>query len=213
MPATEIALSDGESLTVTVPASTDYQPATVTVEVIAAATPVPSSAALEYTYAASSPVDSQMQYVMAHWNNYNAEEFGDLNPVGGDCANFASQSLIKRGWTMTDSWFNFDAGGNWGSAWGYVPSFETWLTANPQLGASKLSFDERSKVKVGDLAVFDWNNNDYLDHIQVVSAVTTVDGVTTIKMVGHNLDTNYRDLDETITVDHPGATGHFWSIP
>ncbi len=75
-----------------------------------------------------------------------------------------------------------------------------------------MSFDERSQVKVGDLVVFDWNDNDFLDHIQVVSAVTTVDGVTSIKMVGHNLDTNYRDLDETITVDHPGATGHFWSI-
>jgi hypothetical protein len=31
-------------------------------------------------------------------------------------------------------------------------------------------------------------------------------------MAGHNEDTDYRDLDTTITVDHPGATGHFWSF-
>lgn len=213
VPATDVALSDNGSLTVTVPASTDYQPATVVVEVIAGLKAVPSSTTLEYTYEASTPVDNQMQYLMAHWNDYNVAEYGNLNSVGGDCANFASQSLIERGWTMTDDWFNYDAGANWSGPWGYVPSFETWLTANPQLGATQLSFDERSQAKVGDLVVFDWNDNDYLDHIQVVSSVTTVDGVTKIKMVGHNLDTNYRDLDETITVDHPGATGHFWSIP
>jgi len=213
VPAIDVAVSDGESLTVTVPASTDFQPATVVVEVIADAEAVPSSATLEYTYEAASPVDDQMQYLMAHWNDYNVAEYGDLNSVGGDCANFASQSLLKRGWTMTDEWFNYDAGANWSGPWGYVPSFETWLTANPELGATQLSFDERSQAKVGDLVVFDWNDNDFLDHIQVVSSVTTVDGVTTVKMVGHNLDTNYRDLDETITVDHPGATGHFWSIP
>ncbi|GAA1212597.1 amidase domain-containing protein [Rhodoglobus aureus] len=213
VPATDVVQSDDGSLTVTVPASTDYQPATVAVEVVADEAAVPSSTAFEYTYKASTPVDQQMQYLMAHWNDYNIAEYGDLNPVGGDCANFASQSLLQRGWEMTDAWFNYDAGADWSGAWGYVPSFENWLTANPELGATQLSFDERSEAKVGDLVVFDWNDNDYLDHIQVVSSVTTEDGVTTVEMVGHNLDTNYRDLDTTITVDHPGATGHFWSIP
>jgi hypothetical protein len=31
-------------------------------------------------------------------------------------------------------------------------------------------------------------------------------------MVGHNEDSDYRDLDEAITVDHPGGVGHFWSL-
>lgn len=211
--ATDVVLSDSGDLTVIVPASTDFQPATVPLEVIADAEPVPSAETLEYTYEASTAVDNQMQYLMEHWQNYNVDEYGDLNSVGGDCANFASQSLLERGWEMTDDWYNYDAGSDWSGAWGYVPSFENWLTANPDLGATQLSFDQRDQVKVGDLVVFDWNDNDYLDHIQVVSAVKTVDGVTTIEMVGHNLDSNYRDLDETITVDHPDATGHFWSIP
>ncbi|MEV8252849.1 amidase domain-containing protein [Rhodoglobus sp. NPDC076762] len=213
IPATNVVVANSETLTATVPSVLDFQPATVVVEVMADAEVVPSATPLEYTYAASTPVDVQMQYLLAHWQDYNVAEYGNLNPVGGDCANFASQSLLKRGWTMTSEWFNYDAAADWSGAWGYVPTMENWLLSNPELGATQLSFDQRDQAKVGDLVVFDWNDNDYLDHIQVVSGVSTVDGVTTIKMVGHNLDTNYRDLDETITVDHPGATGHFWSIP
>ncbi|WP_010204247.1 amidase domain-containing protein [Salinibacterium sp. PAMC 21357] len=213
IPATNVVVTDSETLTATVPSALDFQPSTVAVEVMADVEVVPAVTPLEYTYAASTPVDSQMQYLLAHWQDYNIAEYGNLNPVGGDCANFASQSLLMRGWTMTSDWFNYDAAADWSGAWGYVPTMENWLLSNPELGATQLSFDQRDQAKVGDLVVFDWNDNDYLDHIQVVSSVSTVDGVTTVKMVGHNLDTNYRDLDETITVDHPGATGHFWSIP
>ncbi|MGV8858239.1 amidase domain-containing protein [Rhodoglobus sp.] len=213
IPATNIVVTDSETLTAIVPSALDFQPATVAIEVMVDAEVLPSETPLEYSYAASTPVDKQMQYLLAHWQDYNIAEYGDLNPVGGDCANFASQSLLMRGWTMTSEWFNHNAAADWSGAWGYVPTMENWLLSNPELGATQLSFDQRDQAKVGDLVVFDWNDNNYLDHIQVVSAVSTVDGVTTIKMVGHNLDTNYRDLDTTITVDHPGATGHFWSIP
>jgi hypothetical protein len=60
--------------------------------------------------------------------------------------------------------------------------------------------------------MFDWNSNDSLDHVQIVSAVQNVNGKISIKMVGHNEDSDYRDLDEAITVDHPGGGGHFWSF-
>lgn len=213
VPATDVVVADSGTLTATVPSAIDFQPTTVAIEVIADTEPVTAAAALDYSYEASTPVDNQMQYLMEHWEDYNSEVYGDLNSVGGDCANFASQSLLMRGWEMTDEWFNYDAAADWSGAWGYVPTMENWLLSTPELGATQLTFDERDQVKVGDLVVFDWNDNDFLDHIQVVSSVETVDGDIVIKMVGHNLDTNYRDLDETITVDHPGATGHFWSIP
>ena len=80
-------------------------------------------------------------------------------------------------------------------------------------GPNLATLDQRDQAKIGDLVVFDWDNNGSLDHIQVVSSITVVDGVTEIGMVGHNLDSDYRDLDTVITVDHPGATGYFWSIP
>ena len=67
-------------------------------------------------------------------------------------------------------------------------------------------------IKVGDIVMFDWNDNNSLDHVQIVSAVENVNGQIKIKMVGHNEDSDYRDLDEAITVDHPGGIGHFWSL-
>lgn len=39
---------------------------------------------LSYTYAAVTPVDRQLEYPFAHWNNYNLGSFGDFNVWGGD---------------------------------------------------------------------------------------------------------------------------------
>lgn len=211
--STDVEVVDNDTIVATVPTVSNYQPATVSVRVYADGEPVAATGQLSYSYEPVTSVDAQMQYLFAHWNNYNTAVWGDLNSIGGDCANFVSQSLIARGWTMTDDWYNYDAGADWSDSWGHVPSFDEWMRSHPEYGTTQLSFDQRDQVKVGDLVVFDWDNNDSLDHIQVVSAVTVVDGVTKIAMVGHNLDTDYRDLDQTITVDHPGAIGWFWSIP
>lgn len=166
-----------------------------------------------YAYQVATPVDKQLAYAMTYWKNYNSAEWGDLNPVGGDCANFVSQTLIARGWAMTPEWYNKNAAADWSPAWGYVPSMDAYFQANAaSLGLTEYPLDQRDKIKVGDIVMFDWNNNDSLDHVQIVSAVDHVDGKIQIKMVGHNEDTDYRDLDEAITVDHPGATGHFWSL-
>jgi hypothetical protein len=211
--AIDVEVIDDDTVIATVPPVPDYQPATVSVEVFAGRDEVQASEPLTYTYAPATAVDRQMEYLFAHWNNYNVAEWGDLNSIGGDCMNFVSQSLLARGWAMTDEWYSYDAGSDWGDAWGHVPSFDEWLRAHPEYGASTLSFDQRDQVKIGDLVVFDWDGDGSLDHIQVVSSITVVDGVTKIGMVGHNLDSDYRDLDTVITVDHPGATGYFWSIP
>lgn len=163
---------------------------------------------------ASTPaIQAQLDYALTHWNNYNTADFGDLNSVGGDCQNFVSQSLLARGWTMDDEWYSQDGGEDWGAPWGYVPAFDEYLRAHPELGATEASLDERSTIKIGDIVMFDWEGNGALDHVQIVSSITTVDGVIKIGMAGHNTDTDYRDLDTTITVDHPGATAYFWRIP
>lgn len=209
-PVTEFTATDTE-LTFSMPRSERYVAGAVPVEVMAADTA--DVEPLTYTYETRTAVDRQLEYALRYWKDYNLAEWGDFNPVGGDCMNFASQSLIQRGWEMTPEWHNYDAGSDYTSPWIFVPSFDAWLRDNPQLGAVELGFDERDEAKVGDLVVFDWNGNGALDHIQVVSAIEQVDGRTVVKMVGHNLDSDFRDLDTTITVDHPGATGYFWSLP
>jgi hypothetical protein len=165
------------------------------------------------TQSAAANSAKQLAYAMAHWNDYNTAEYGDLNSVGGDCANFVSQTLIARGWKMNSQWFNHDAGDQWSPAWGYVPAMDDYLRANAvQLGITQYPLDQRDKIKVGDIVMFDWNNNNSLDHVMIVSAIVKTGTTIKIKMVGHNVDTDYRDLDRVITVDEPGAVGHFWAL-
>jgi hypothetical protein len=123
-----------------------------------------------------------------------------------------SQALLARGWTETPDWYNH-AQQDWADAFVHVPSFVDWLDAHPEYGTSKLSLDERDKVKLGDLVVFDWDRDGSLDHIQMVSALVPTSAGIEVKMVGHNLDSDYRDLDHAITVDEPGAAAFFISIP
>ncbi len=200
-------------LVAVVPPSPSFKTGAVDVSLTASDGKAVASKDDAFSYQVTTPVDRQLAYAMAHWNNYNTAQYGDLNPVGGDCANFVSQTLIARGWQMNSQWYNHDAAADWSPAWGYVPAMDDYFRANAAtLGLTEYSFDQRDKIKVGDIVMFDWNDNDSLDHVQVVSAVEHVDGKILIKMVGHNEDTDYRDFDHTITVEHPGAVGHFWSL-
>lgn len=215
--ATDVAVQSPTSVTATVPRAAEYQPGAATVEVFAGETPVASAAPLAFEWQVITPVDKQLSYAFKHWarETYNLAEYGTMNPIGGDCANFVGQTLMQRGWEMTDDWYNRDAGADWTGSWIHVPTFDNWLRDNQsRLGITELSNEQRDQVKIGDIVMFDWNLNDSLDHTQIVSdVIANADGTTTIKMVGHNLDTNWRDLDTTITVDHPGALAYFWSIP
>ena len=197
------------------PAAANYQPGTVGLKLISKTgkTIATKPNALEYT--AAGGVASQLEYALAHWQNYNTAQYGDLNPDGGDCANFVSQTLIARGWTMNDDWYNHEAGDDWSSAWGYVPAMDDYFAENADsLGLQELSFSQadRAKVALGDVAVFDWDGDGSPDHVEVVDRITKVNGQYKIELASHNDDYAYRDLDETITTQHPGATGHFWHL-
>jgi hypothetical protein len=211
-PATVTKATD-DKVVVSVPAAADFQAGSVPITVTDKNGKPVSTTGKTYDYQVQTPVDKQLAYALTYWKNYNTAQYGDLNPVGGDCANFVSQTLIARGWQMNADWYNHDAAADWSPAWGYVPSMDEYFRENAtQLGLTEYSFDQRDKIKVGDIVMFDWNDNDSLDHVQIVSAVQNVNGQIKIKMVGHNEDSDYRDLDQAITVDHPGAVGHFWSL-
>ncbi|GIT81341.1 hypothetical protein LLS1_30100 [Leifsonia sp. LS1] len=208
-----VTATTADAVTVAVPAAQSFAAGAVPIAVTDKSGKPVATDGTTYDYQVQTPVDKQLAYAMTYWKNYNSAEWGDLNSVGGDCANFVSQTLIARGWTMNADWYNKDAAADWSPAWGYVPSMDQYFSENAAaLGLTEYSFDQRDKIKVGDIVMFDWNDNDSLDHVQIVSAVEHVNGQIKIKMVGHNEDTDYRDLDTTITVDHPGAIGHFWSL-
>jgi len=211
-PATVTQATD-DKVVVSVPAAANFQAGSVPVTVTDKTGKPVTTAAGTYDYQVQTPVDKQLAYALTYWKNYNTAAYGDLNPVGGDCANFVSQTLIARGWQMNGEWYNHNAAANWSPAWGYVPAMDNYFRENAaQLGLTEYSFDQRDKIKVGDIVMFDWNDNNSLDHVQIVSGIQNVNGQIKIQMAGHNEDSDYRDLDEAITVDHPGGIGHFWSL-
>ncbi|WP_183085031.1 amidase domain-containing protein [Mycetocola manganoxydans] len=216
IPATDVTVTEDGTVTAVAPAALHYQPADAAVVVSSGDKVVEQSEPLNYAYSVITGVDAQMQYALKHWNDYNSNTWGNLNPVGGDCANFVSQTLIQRGWTQNETWFNKNAAAtlsDWSPAWGYVPAMDNWLASDDSLGLTKLTLDQRDQVKLGDIAIFDWNLNDIPDHVMLVSSVKVVDGVTKITFASHNRDGDYRDLDDVLTIDHPGGNAWFWSIP
>lgn len=212
-PATIARGQSNRKLVVTVPAAVDYQPAAVSVSLLDKAGTAIATTSNTYAYTASTPVAKQLEYALTYWKNYNTAEYGNLNPAGGDCANFVSQTLIARGWSMNSSWYNDEAGDDWSPAWGYVPAMDDYFAANASaLGLVRLSSGQRSEVALGDIGVFDWNDTGARDHVEVVTAIKHVDGKILIEFASHNDDYAFRDLDNTLTVQHPGASMHFWHL-
>jgi hypothetical protein len=195
--------NDGQSGSVATPGATSTPTPTVST-----GTPV---ATTKLTYAALTDVDRQLQYAMAHWNNYNTAEYGNMNSIGGDCANFVSQTLIARGWQQRSDWYNRDAGAEHSATWTYCPSLDPWLDTNAATyGLTRRTLADRKDVRVGDIIMWDWNGNGSPDHTTIVSEVfPQPDGTVLIKSASHNEDGPYRDLDDMITVQHPGGTAWF----
>ena len=212
--ATDVTVVSDTQVTAVVPVAPEYATVVQQVNVYAGNDLVEADAPLTYSRESITPVDAQLQYAFAHWSTetYNLASYGEFNSVGGDCMNFVSQTLIARGIPMTAGW-SFTSPSKYTGSWIYTPSFENYLLASPQLGFTRLTADQRDQAEVGDIVVFDWNDNDSADHIQIISDIRVVDGKQQILMVGHNLDSNWRDFDTTITVDHPGALAWFWKVP
>ncbi|MGO2658347.1 amidase domain-containing protein [Mycetocola reblochoni] len=208
---TDVEVVDDATLTVRVPASVDYQTGSVAVRVLDGDELLAEAG--DYAYDLVSGVDRQMQYLFQYWEDYNSDEWGDMNAVGGDCANFTSQGLIARGWEQRDDWYSRDRSATRSESWGYTPSMDAWFEENAdELGATRLGMDDLDELAVGDIGMFDWEPNDSPNHVMTVSKVEKVDGKTKVYFVSHNLDGDYRDLDEVLGEQHPDGTAWFWSL-
>jgi hypothetical protein len=156
-------------------------------------------------------VRKQLRYVSAHWKNYNLDDYGEMSD--NDCVNFASQSLIERGWTMDDDWWTSGTGSDFDytSAWVSSTAFRDYLHRSGR--AAALTDDERGKVKLGDIVQFDWDDSGDRDHTGVVTRIERTGDSVKIFYGGHTDDTAYRSVDWAITKNHPGASVYYWSIP
>jgi hypothetical protein len=211
---------NGNTLSVTV-ASLGYGQkitATMASGVVNAGFGLPSDKAATLTFrtAAQAGVTAQLAYATAHWDEKNNATYGNLDSVGGDCANFVSQTLIARGWKMDGTWYNHGPS-NWSAAWGYVPSMDNYMhSISGKIGLQYLNASQRSKYAVGDIVIFSWegasNADSSQDHVEMISETTNQGGQVTVKLASHNNYGLYRDLDSQITTEHPGATFHVWHL-
>jgi len=173
---------------------------------------MPSVAGSAFQSVASDPaVQAQLDYAMTYWSDYNTDEYGVLD--GNDCVNFTSQSLIERGWQMDEDWWTEGTGADFdfSSPWVSSTSFRDYLDESGR--ASALSDEQRDQVKLGDVVQFDWDNSGDRDHTGIVTGIERSGDDITIYFAGHTDDSDYRSVDDAITVDHPGGTAYYWSIP
>ncbi|WP_127792351.1 amidase domain-containing protein [Agromyces sp. LHK192] len=179
-----------------------------------AVSPADTTAADKSSFASLSPaVAAQMSYVLANWQSTEHDVFGYMTET--DCVNFASQSLLERGWTTDDEWWYAEGGDPYAhsTAWISSTAFMEWLGEHPER-ATALTDDQRDLVKVGDIVQFDWDDSGDRDHTGIVTAVETRDdGTISIEYAGHTDATWDRTVDEAITQIHPGGVAYYWSIP
>jgi hypothetical protein len=156
-------------------------------------------------------VDSQLSYLMDHVFDYNSAQWGDYNPYGGDCTNFASQGLLARGWTIDDTWYSH--GGMWTASkpWIATAAMASYFDG---LGLSYSTQDDLDRVRVGDIGLFDWGETGAgYDHTMTVSKVTYTPDGPVIFFVSHNHDGKYRELQETLYTEHTDSTVRIYHIP
>ncbi|QWT24567.1 amidase domain-containing protein [Subtercola sp. PAMC28395] len=211
VPAESFSVTDDQTISVVTPAAADYQPATVSIT-LGQSDGTTRAAAPQFSYQAISTVDRQLQYAFTYWQNYNLAEWGRF--PDNDCGNIVNQTLLARGWEQNDDWYSdYATTGDYSYSWIRGNEMDDYLASRPD--TTRLELSDRAKVKVGDVVMFDWDpqNGNGVDHTMLVSKVlTNADGSTSIKLVGHTLDAQFRDLDEAITVSNPGGTAHFFSI-
>lgn len=154
-------------------------------------------------------VVAQVDYVLQYWSDYNDEEWGVLER--NDCVNFASQSLVVRGWEQTDEWHHGGDPYTSTATWRSSTAMRDWLRTRPDL-ATPLEDAERDQVQLGDLVQFDWDNSGDRDHTGVVTRIERSDAGVKVYFAGHTLDSDYRDVDVAITQEHPGASVYYWRL-
>jgi hypothetical protein len=156
-------------------------------------------------------VQKQLAYVLAHWKKYNLAQYGQVGH--NDCVDFASQSLITRGWAMDSDWHSAGSGSTFTFSKAWVSSTSMMHYMADSGRATALTDAQRDKVKLGDIVQFDWDKSGDRDHTGIVTRIEGSGDKIKIYYAGHTDDTDYRSVDWAITVNHPGGRAYYWSIP
>jgi hypothetical protein len=151
------------------------------------------------------PVQREIQYVDDNWYTQGTNNYRYV--PNEDCANFASQALLARGWPVTADWAPYTL------AWVSSTHLRVWILATHSRIKELAGVESFSRVKVGDIAQFDWYNTGVRDHTAIVTEVTRVNGVLQVYVGEHTDPFEYRNVRDMITNVHPGASVYFLSLP
>jgi hypothetical protein len=162
---------------------------------------------LTLTYTSDPAIDAQLAYVLTYWSDYNSGVYPVIS--GYDCANFASQSLLARGWSMDAGW-NLDlATGAMTPSWASSTALRDYLNTRTDR-ATALDDSQRGLVKVGDIAQFDWDDSGDRDHTAIVTRVEHTASGSTVWVGGHTKDADFWDVDTALATG--GGSVSYFSI-
>lgn len=162
---------------------------------------------LTLTYTSDPGIDAQVAYVLTYWSSYNSAVYPVL--TGYDCANFASQSLLARGWAMDAGWYLDLGTGAMSPSWSSSTALRDYLYSRPDR-ATELGDAQRDLVKVGDIAQFDWDSSGDRDHTAVVTRVEHTATGTKVWVGGHTKDADFWDVDTALATG--GGSVTYFSI-
>jgi len=150
--------------------------------------------------------DAQLDYLLAHWDERNTEQFGSFG--GTDCVNFTSQGLLARGWTMDEDWWHLDVlwTHQYAKAWVSSTAFRDYLAEHPERAVETTE----AEVVVGDIVQFDYDNSGNRDHTATISRIDP-DG--SIMVVQHSDDADYRSVDDQLALHVEGdGRVYYWHV-
>ena len=154
----------------------------------------------------SAPVQAQMTYVKAHFKDKSRTTWGYIPSY--NCANFASQSLIARGYKQTSKWHN-RMGSTWSVSRTWVSSTALSKFVKSFAGSQQISYANRTQVQVGDLVFFDWDRSGDRDHSAVVTTILTTVSGPKIYYASHTAHGLFQSVVVATTLLHPGGKVYF----
>lgn len=157
----------------------------------------------------SAGAKKQYDFVAANWNSKSSPRFGYL--PGVDCANWASQSLLQRGFKQSGKWR--------GRQSRTIPATRAWISStalHDYLLSSKratlLTDAQRDQVAIGDIVQFDWWNKGAQEHTGIVSHIDRTPFGIKIYYASHTAHGMWWSVDRSIKNVYPGATATYLHI-
>lgn len=146
---------------------------------------------------------NEYAFVAANWNSRAVSKYGYY--PSRDCANWASQALLRRGFVQTAKWHGRISRLRGSSmAWISSTKLHDYLLATGKV--TLLTDAQRDLVQVGDIVQFDWWNTGMQEHTGIVSAIIPTAYGLKIYYASHTAHGMWWSVDRSIHISYPGAT-------